>query len=352
MPNSWSWRIPSLLQALVSVFQVIFIYWVPESPRWLIANGRTEEATSILSKHHCGTEEPTELVQLQVAEITAAIEFERSLESASYLQFFRTSRFQSLFVVLEVLLTLSLTEGNRHRLFIVVALGFIIQWCGNQLISSYLALVLADVGITDPETQNLINGCVQIFNFLVATAAATVVERFGRRPLFLCSTVGMLIVFTTWTALSARYQQQENSNKGLSAGIVAMVFIFGLFYNIAMNPLPIAYLLEVLPYTLRAKGLTAFNLAQYCSSMFNGFVNPVALEALRWKYYVVFVCALVLWFAIIFFTFPETRGMTLEEVSQIFDGARALERTYDIKADIEPAEAAHKEEVVVESKDK
>lgn len=92
MPNSWSWRIPSLLQALVSVFQGLLIYLVPESPRWLIANGRTEEATRILCKYHSGTEEPDELVRLQVAEITSAIEFERSLESTSYIQFFRTSR--------------------------------------------------------------------------------------------------------------------------------------------------------------------------------------------------------------------------------------------------------------------
>ena len=92
IPNSWSWRIPSLLQALVSIVQLVFIYFVPESPRWLIANGQATEATKILTKHHAGTEEPTELVRLQVAEITAALEFERSYESASYLQFFRTSR--------------------------------------------------------------------------------------------------------------------------------------------------------------------------------------------------------------------------------------------------------------------
>lgn len=99
MPNSWSWRIPSLLQALVSIFQISCIWFVPESPRWLIANGRTADATKILSKHHCGTEEPTQLVLLQVAEITGAIEFERSMESVSYLQFFRTSK-SSLYLII------------------------------------------------------------------------------------------------------------------------------------------------------------------------------------------------------------------------------------------------------------
>lgn len=193
--------------------------------------------------------------------------------------------------------------------------------------------MLNDTGITDPETQNLINGGLQIFNFVIATGSATLLDRFGRRFMLLTSTMGMLGAFTVWTALAARNQQTDHGNKGLGIGVVAMVFVFYAFYNFAMQPLPIAYLLEVLPYTLRAKGLTVFNLAQYGSAMFNGFVNPVALAALSWKYYIVFVCALALWLVIIYFTFPETRGLTLEEVSRIFDGAEALERTYNIKAE-------------------
>lgn len=162
--------------------------------------------------------------------------------------------------------------------------------------------------------------------------SATLVDRLGRRFLFLTSTIGMLCAFIVWTGLAARNQQLEDGQKSLGIGIVAMMFVFYTFYNLAMSPLPIAYLLEILPYSLRAKGLTVFNLAQYCSGLFNGFVNPVGLEDLRWKYYIVFVCALVLWLAIIYFTFPETRGMSLEEVSMVFDGRQALETTYDIKA--------------------
>lgn len=236
-------------------------------------------------------------------------------------------------LIRRVLISTITSEGNRHRFFVVASLGFIIQWCGNQLISSYLALVLRDIGITDPETQNLINGGLQLFNFAVASGSATLVDRLGRRFLLLTSTIGMLFAFTVWTGLAARNQQLENGQKGLGVGVVVMVFVFFSFYNFAMNPLPIAYLLEVLPYSLRAKGLTVFNLAQYCSGIFNGFVNPVALEALSWKYYIVFICALVLWLVVIYFTYPETRGLTLEEVSMVFDGKKALETTYDIKAE-------------------
>jgi MFS family permease len=214
-----------------------------------------------------------------------------------------------------------LLEGNRHRLFIAVILGFIIQWCGTNLVSFYLALVLKSIGITSPETQNLINGILQIFNFVVAVLASCLVDRLGRRFLFLTSTTGMMISFIIWTALSARHEMQnlENQNKSLGLGVVVMVFIFFAFYNIAMMPLPTTYMVEVLPYTLRAKGISIFNLAQFCSSIFNGFVNPIALEAIGWKYYTVFACALALWLVVIFFTFPETRGMSLEEVSRVFD---------------------------------
>ena len=167
--------------------------------------------------------------------------------------------------------------------------------------------------------------------------------------MLLTSNIGMMIAFIIWTGLAAQNQQQHGANKGLGIGVVVMVFVFYAFYNFAMNPLPIAYLLEVLPYTLRTKGLTVFNLAQYCSGIFNGFVNPVALDAIGWKYYIVFVCALALWLVVIYFTFPETRGMTLEEVSEVFDGRQALERTYDIKAEA-LAETEHTEKVMSDPK--
>jgi hypothetical protein len=62
------------------------------------------------------------------------------------------------------------------------------------------------------------------------------------------------------------------------------------------------------------------------------------------------VCALLLWLVIIYFTFPETRGMTLEEDSQVFDGSGTLERTYNIKAQ-GLAEIDHTEKVMTERKE-
>ena len=92
--NGWSWRIPTLLQATPSVIQVALVYIIPESPRWLIAHDRPEEAQGILSKYHTGSEEPDELVLAEMQEITLAIQKEKMVNTTSYLDFFNTGRFR------------------------------------------------------------------------------------------------------------------------------------------------------------------------------------------------------------------------------------------------------------------
>jgi MFS family permease len=74
MSNEWGWRIPSLLQAAPACIQLIGVCFVPESPRWLIAVGRAQQARSILVKYHGNGEESNELVNLSFEEIRAVIQ--------------------------------------------------------------------------------------------------------------------------------------------------------------------------------------------------------------------------------------------------------------------------------------
>lgn len=57
-----------------------------------------------------------------------------------------------------------------------------------------------------------------------------------------------------------------------------------------------------------------------CAAFFNIFVNPIALEAIAWKYYLVFIAVLLLFGVTAYFVYPETKGYTLEQVAIIFDG--------------------------------
>jgi MFS family permease len=72
------------------------------------------------------------------------------------------------------------------------------QWSGNGLVSYYMTKVLQDIGITDSTIQLTINGVLQIVNFITAVGMCFLVDKVGRRKLFLVSTSGMLASFIVW----------------------------------------------------------------------------------------------------------------------------------------------------------
>ncbi|MCJ1478046.1 hypothetical protein MMC13_006721 [Lambiella insularis] len=84
------------------------------------------------------------------------------------------------------------TKGNRHRFVVLITAGFFSQWSGNGFVSYYINIVLKQIGITDSTTQQLINGILQIVNFVVALTMCFFVNKIGRRKFFLTSTAGML----------------------------------------------------------------------------------------------------------------------------------------------------------------
>lgn len=96
-----------------------------------------------------------------------------------------------------------------------------------------------------------------------------------------------------------------------------------LGYDIALTPLVISYPVEIWPYQLRALGMAACQVVALGAIFFNTFINPIALEAIAWKYYFVFVVVLVAMLISVWFTYPETRGRTLENISWLFDGENA-----------------------------
>ncbi|RSL69031.1 hypothetical protein CEP54_002612, partial [Fusarium duplospermum] len=251
IPNSWSWRIPSVLQAVPSIYQLAFIYLVSESPRWLVGRGELVKAKAIIAKYHAGGNETSRIVTFQMAEIETAIEIEQQQNKRSYLDFFTT-------------------KGNKWRFAVVFLLGFMSQWAGNSLISYYLVIILNSIGIRDS------------YNYFTGVLGAILVGRIGRRRIFLVCVASMAGAFLIWTILSAINEQRNFTDGSLGIGVVVMMFIYYGFYNCSLLPLTIGYSLEVLPFTLRAKGMNIGNLTVNMASFFNGFVNPIALEAIGW----------------------------------------------------------------------
>jgi MFS family permease len=91
------------------------------------------------------------------------------------------------------------------------------------LASYYLAEILNSVGVTNPKTQLLINGLLQVVNFITAFTMCFFVDKFGRRRLFLISTAGMLGVFIVWTIASERQQSTKSAAAGNTVVVASSI---------------------------------------------------------------------------------------------------------------------------------
>ncbi|KAK1822913.1 hypothetical protein LTR12_002635 [Friedmanniomyces endolithicus] len=266
MESQWSWKTPSVLQSFPSVIQLFLI--------WLIVKDKHELARKVFERFH----------------------------APSSGQEFVDAEYQ------EVLETMALEKDA----------GFFSQTAGAGIVSYYIFLVLGQIGITDSKSQLVLTGCLTIFNFAIAGGMAFTIDWIGRRPLFLTATFGMCLAMTGWTIASQQY-----SVTGTTAGgraVIALIFVFMFFYNLAWSGLLIGYVVEISPFYLRSRYLTVTLLAVAAGSFFTNYVNPVALEKITWKYYLCYIIWLAFQSVVVWWKYVETKGRSLEAVAICFDG--------------------------------
>ncbi|KAJ5494627.1 hypothetical protein N7463_010714 [Penicillium fimorum] len=302
---TWAWRLPSLLQGVSSVLQIGLCFLIEESPRWLISKERDDEARKLICKYHANGDDSDPLVTLEMEKIRTALQLENEARrTTSYLTFFQS-------------------KGNIRRFFIILSVGFFSQWSGNGLISYYLTLILNPIGYTVESTQTLINALLTLWSMIWSLVFSAVMNRFGRRTLFLVSTAGILAVYIVWTALEATYEKRSadgTGGDGYAKGVLAMIFLYNFFYSVGWTPLQITYCIEILPFDLRARGLVLYNLFVALAGIFNQYVNPIGVTNSTWKFYITYVVWVAFELVVVYFLFVETGSLSLEETAVILDG--------------------------------
>lgn len=132
-------------------------------------------------QYHANGDDSNAFVKAEFTEIQETIRLEQENSKASWTVLFKT-------------------PGNRKRMLLVALVSFFSQCSGNGLVSYYLHDILNSVGITASYDQSVINGGLQIWSFLVALGFSVfLVDKFGRKTLFMIAAVGMLISFSVWT---------------------------------------------------------------------------------------------------------------------------------------------------------
>ncbi|PNY22939.1 Lactose permease [Tolypocladium capitatum] len=304
IPNQWSWRLPTLIQIVPSAYQLCLIFFCPESPRWLIAKGKVEKARRILIKYHGECDPSSELVAFECAQIQHVIGMDAE-QNITWKAFFSSI-------------------PNLKRIAICFATAVFSQSSGNLLVSNYLTQILKDTGVKEDKDITLVNGMVTLWQYIVALSVTALINRFKRRTFFLVGSGGVLVTFIVWTIAAQQYLERDSMAGGRV--VLACIFVFQAFYTFAWTNLIVTYPLEVVTYHMRAKTWAFVLLTIQVASIFGGYVNPVGLQNIGWKFYIYYCVWVTFIFVIVYFYFVETAGPTLEELTYLFEGDEAKSR--------------------------
>ncbi|KAF4577145.1 major facilitator superfamily protein [Pleurotus pulmonarius] len=295
--SDWSWRLPLYIQVVPAALNVIFVFFCPESPRWLYSVGKEAQARRILARFHSSTGDPNSpLVSLEMEEIEEKLVVGGS---DKYWWDFRP---------------LFRTRADRYRAYMVILIGSFGQLSGNGLITYFLPILLKNAGITSQDRRLTLNFVNSITSYIGALSGSFIIDRFGRRKILLLSTSAIVVILVVVTGLLSSSGNAAQSNAGIT-----FVFLFMVVFSFGWTPMQALYPAEVLSYEARAKGLAFLGIVSQCALLINTFGLPVALERITWKVYVIFAIWDLFEVIVIYFFVVETKGLTLEEINEVFE---------------------------------
>ncbi|OAA63793.1 hexose transport-related protein [Cordyceps fumosorosea ARSEF 2679] len=300
-PGEEAFRLPLGLQLLPPVFIFAGALVIPESPRWLTMWGRKEEAAAVLAKYHGGGDMQHPMVQLELREFEAGLELQRASSVWNYWG-------------------LVDSHNARWRFAMMACMSVFAQLSGNSVLTYYLPSMYKLLGVKTPERKLLLTFANTIVSGAGAVAGSALNDSVGRRTKLWMGSIVLAGLFGGVTGFSSYFEGGKTDvSATITNGGIAFIFLFGCAYSFIYTPLTATYCAEVLSTPMRAKGMGIHVILSNCANLYNTYVTAVALEAIDFRYYFVFVGLNLVYAAVWFFFGVETRGRTLEEMEEVFD---------------------------------
>ncbi|RDH29745.1 general substrate transporter [Aspergillus welwitschiae] len=293
-----AWRLPIACQMIFAFVVIVLVFGLPESPRYCYKEGRNEEALQILSNVYGRPKDDPKILAEQ-EEILEAISVETKYGEYKWRNVFKRDE-----------------VSTGHRVLLAYGMQFMNQMGGINMVVYYIPTVLnTNVGL-DKNLSNLLGGCVQIM-FVVGSIFPTFfVDRVGRRAPMIWGSFGLgICMMMVSILLSFKGHANEHAT---SSAAVAFFFVYMLIFGASVNCIPWCYVPEILPLHARAKGTAVGISSNWIWNFFVVMITPIIINRLQWKAYLIFMCLNFAFVPLIYFCYPETAKLTLEEIDYLF----------------------------------
>ncbi|KAH7310762.1 general substrate transporter [Stachybotrys elegans] len=305
-PNQW--RLGFAIQTIPALILGLGVFFLAESPRWLCLKGRQEEAEKAFRSYHfnganddwCCTE--FYVMQLNIAE---EIQAQGRLSWGELLK----------------------TPVFRKRLFVGSFVWAAAMLSGISFVQYYQTAIYATLQF-DQNRQLLVSGLYGSVGPVACFFSLFFVDKIGRKKILVTSSALLSLSYMIITILAAVYPARPGfpTNDAAQRGLIACIFAVSANYSALLGPMTWIIPPEVFTTELRAKANAVVQVIHYSISLIITQCSPIALAAVGWRYYILFVLTNAMCALVFVFLYPETRGKSLEEIDEIFGDVKVIHK--------------------------
>jgi sugar porter (SP) family MFS transporter len=286
--KSGAWRWMFGLSVIPAAIFAIGMYFLPESPRWLVRHGEPARARTILARIRGTSDVDAEMKEIEHS-------FAQSQEHGNWRDL--------------------LSSSLRPALIVGIGLAIFQQVTGINTVIYYAPLIIQSAGVSSASGAILATAGIGVVNVLMTIVSMWLIDRVGRRPLLLTGIAGMIV---TLGVLGWAFYSNARS-EALSWLAVISMMVYVASFAISLGPIFWLLIAEIYPLQVRSssEGLAAtFNWGSnlLVSMTFLTLLQGIGAPKTFWLYG---LCAIGAWM----FSYrlvPETKGRTLEQIEQFW----------------------------------
>ncbi|KAJ4326259.1 hypothetical protein N0V94_000206 [Neodidymelliopsis sp. IMI 364377] len=294
--SSAAWRVPIAFQIIFALPAIVLLFFLPESPRWLILTGREQEALNVLAALNDADVDSFEIKD-EFLQIKDAI------------------------LVMAQGSTASLFSNKERRGFHRVVLAYFVQvfqqGTGINLVLQYLSWIFFTRMSYSGWLARLLAGCSATTYFLASFIAVVGIDRFwGRRSLMMFGASGMsgCMILITIT----QYLWTERNVAGTRIASTVFLFVFSMFFAVGWQGMAWLYQVEIVPLRIRGPANAISTSANWMLNFIIVFITPIAFTNIGYRTWIIFAATNLAIIPLVYFFYPETAFRSLEEVDVIF----------------------------------